>query len=86
VLKMFGQQHKYSGNISSLKSFGDILAEAGKLIERFDSDMATIPMVWVFFVWLSRCLLLTTKQDDPTKCPKAKVMHRHKTTPRRCNN
>lgn len=44
VLRMFGKQYKYSGNISSLASFGDILAESGKLIERFDADMQTIPL------------------------------------------
>lgn len=44
VLRMFKQQHTYSGNISTLKSFGAILEEAGKLIERFDADMALVPL------------------------------------------
>jgi monoamine oxidase len=44
VLRMFNQQHNYAGNISSLKSFGAILEESGKLIERFDADMALVPL------------------------------------------
>ncbi len=44
VLRMFREQHKYNGNISNLKSFGAVLEESGKLIERFDADMALVPL------------------------------------------
>lgn len=42
VLRMFGKQYSYSGNISSLSSFGDVLKEATAMVDQFDADMMIV--------------------------------------------
>jgi monoamine oxidase len=44
VLRMFGTQHSYKGNISSLSALGEILAESGQLVQRWDTDMLEVPL------------------------------------------
>jgi monoamine oxidase len=44
VLRMFGTQHSYKGNISSLSALGEILAESGQLVQRWDADMLEVPL------------------------------------------
>lgn len=44
ILNLFGKKYEYSGNISSLNTFGDALEEMGKLVELWDKEMMEIPI------------------------------------------
>jgi monoamine oxidase len=43
-LRMFGSSFKYSGNISSLNSFGDVLKEMTDLVAIWDREMLLVPL------------------------------------------